>query len=173
MIPWHPFIVHFPLALTFLLPFGLLAMTILLEKKLLPQKAWIGLIIIQMIITASGYLAMETGEDDEKIVKEVVERIHISEHEVAAEKYVGVTVLTLSLSVALYFLAPALQLPLRLGVLALSLLAAFFAYETGQLGGELVYIHGASEAYDVQNKDEPLDEGEVFPAPEDEELISE
>ena len=162
MIPWHPFIVHFPLALTFLLPFGVLGLSILLKRKLLPEKIWVGIILVQMIITGGGYLALETGEDDEKVVKEIVERAYISEHEVAAEKYVGVTVLTLSLSVAVFFIAPALQFPLRMTILALSVLASYFALETGHLGAELVYVHGAAEAYDVHNKDEPLDEGELI-----------
>ncbi len=173
MLPWHPFIIHFPLALTFLLPIGILLQAILIKKNLISPKAWIGIILIQMVITGTGYLAMETGEDDEKIVKTVVEKKYIHEHEEAAEKYVGVSVLTLSLSVAVYFLAPALQLPIRLGILLLSFLACYFAYDTGYRGGELVYVHGAAEAYDQENKDETLDEGEVFLTPTEEELISE
>lgn len=165
MIPWHPFIVHFPLALSFLLPLGVILVTTLIKKNLLPGRAWIGMILVQMIITGTGYLALETGEDDEKLVKEVVEKLYIQEHEIAAEKYVGVTVLTLSLSVAVYFLSPSLQFPLRIGILLLSLLAAFFAYETGRKGAALVYVHGAPDAYDLENKDEPMDEGD--------ELISE
>lgn len=165
MLPWHPAIVHFPIALTFLLPFGILIFTILLKKDLMPRKAWLGMILVQMIITGSGYLAMETGEDDEKIVKTVVEKKYIHEHEEAAEKYVGVTVLTLALSVAVYFLAPALQFPIRLGILALSLLACYFAYNAAHRGGELVYVHGAADAYDLENKDEPLDEEGILPTP--------
>lgn len=165
MLPWHPSIVHFPLALTFLLPFGILIQAILLKKNLVPDKAWIGIILVQMIITGTGYLAMETGENEEKIVKTVVEKKYIHEHEEAAEKYVGVTVLTLALSVAVYFLAPALQFPIRLGIFALSLLACYFAYDAGHRGGELVYVHGAADAYDIENKDEPIDEDGLLPTP--------
>lgn len=166
MLPWHPSIVHFPLALAFLLPFGILIQTILIKKSLVPAKAWIGIILLQAVITGSGYIAMETGENDEKIVKTVMEKKYIHEHEEAAEKFVGVTVLTLALSVAVYFLSPALQFPIRLGILALSLLSCYLAYETGHRGGELVYIHGAADAYDIENSDEPLEEENgILPTP--------
>lgn len=158
MMPWHPWIVHFPLALSFLLPIGILVQAVLIRKNVIPPKAWIALIILQAFITGSGYLAMETGESDEKLVKTVVERHYIQQHEASGEKYVGVTVLTLALSIAVYFLAPALQFPLRLGILLLSLLACYFAFETGHRGGELVYVHGAADAFDIDNQDEPLEE---------------
>jgi hypothetical protein len=56
-------------------------------------------------------------------------------------------VLALVLSVAAYFLKTQIQIFVQLGVCLVSLAACFFAYRTGESGGELVYEHGAASAY--------------------------
>jgi len=143
-VPFHPIIVHLPLALTFILPLLLLAFAYFIKSNKMSPSAWLIIIGFQAILAGSGYLALETGETDEKIAAKVVSKSLIHEHEEKAEIFVGVTVLALVVSVAAFFIKKDLQFYLQLGVVILSLVACFLAYRTGESGGELVYRYGAA-----------------------------
>ena len=100
-----------------------------------------------MVTTVTGYVALESGEDEEALVQKVVDKKLIHHHEESAEIFVGSTVLALVLSVAVFFLRRELQFPIHLVVCLLSLISCYLVYETGGTGGELVYRHGAAGAY--------------------------
>jgi hypothetical protein len=53
----------------------------------------------------------------------------------------------LVISIAAFFIRKELQFPIKLSVAAIGLVSCYLAYKTGQLGGELVYLHGAASAY--------------------------
>lgn len=146
-VPFHPMIVHFPIALTFLLPVLVLIFSYMIKTGKMSPQGWLILVGLQMVTTATGYISLESGETEEHQVESVVERKFIHEHEETAEVFVGVTVLALVFSVAAYFVARNIQFYLHLSVALISLLSCYFAYKTGELGGELVYRHGAANAY--------------------------
>ena len=145
--PLHPSLVHLPLALAFILPPLVLIFALMIRKNKMAPQAWLIIIGLQLVTTVSGYVALETGEDEEHQVEKVVDKKIIHEHEERAEVFVGATVVALVLSVATFFLLKDIQFYLHLTIAAISLVSCFLAYRTGASGGELVYRHGAASAY--------------------------
>jgi uncharacterized membrane protein len=144
--PLHPAVVHLPIALALLMPLFATALMAVIVKGAAPARAWGVAVALQVLLVGFAWLAVETGEADEERVEKVVTEQHIHEHEEAAEWFLRV-------AAAAALLMAAGLLPDRrghigriAGVLAsLAVLAA--AVRTGHLGGELVYRHGAANAY--------------------------
>jgi uncharacterized membrane protein len=154
--PLHPLIVHFPIALTFILPILILVFAFMIKTQKMSHLAWLVIIGLQVATTATGYIALETGENEEHAVEKVLDKKLIQAHEESAEIFVGFTVLALVLSVGSYFLRTELQFLAQLVICAVTLVSGYLAYNTGSLGGELVYRHGAAQAY--TNNETSLDE---------------
>ena len=151
-IPLHPMIVHFPLAITFLLPILIFLFVWFIKNKKMDKSSWLVIIFLQLSVVVTGYIAIETGENEEERVEKVVEKKLIHEHEDASKVFLGSVVLVLVLSIGAYFVAPQISIPLKLGIGVLSLVSCFLALRAGQLGGELVYTHGAASAYGVEER---------------------
>ena len=144
--PIHPAIVHFPIVLTVLLPL-LVAGALLLARKGTPiRTAWLGVTAAAALLAGSAWLAVETGEQQEERVEDLVGEAAMDTHADRAELFLFFAAGTLLLTAA--GLARG-----RLGqagrvaatVAALGLLPA--GYRVGHSGGELVYKHGAAQAY--------------------------
>ena len=164
-IPNHALIVHFPLALAFLMPVLVLVVAFMMKKNKISNEGWLIIVGLQLVMTATGYASLQTGETEESIVERVVDKKLISEHEEAAEIFVGSTVIGLALSIAVYFLRAELQLYVQLGIVFFGLISTYFAFNAGKLGGELVYEHGAASAY-AQVIASPQEEPEgILPTP--------
>ncbi len=144
--PLHPAVVHLPIALAILVPILGIVGIPLIQTRFLPPRTWGVIVLLQVLLLASGWLALETGEEQEERVERVVAERHIEAHEEAAERFLllgGLGLLALSAGL----------LPGRngaagrvLGTLAaLGVLAA--GTSVGHSGGELVYVHGAASAY--------------------------
>lgn len=146
-MPLHPAIVHFPVALTFLLPFLVLVFAWAIRAGKMSKEMWFVIIGLQVLVTVSGYISLETGETDEDKVSAVVGKEILNRHEETAEIFVGLTVISLASGVVVWFLQPGLQEKARFAVVLLTLLPVFFAWRTGSLGGEIVYRHGGGSAH--------------------------
>jgi uncharacterized membrane protein len=146
-LPFHPLVVHFPLALSLLMPIFILVFAYMIKLKKMSPIAWAVVIGLQIVTTATGYVALETGEDEEEVVEKIVSKKWIHEHEEKAEIFVGSTVVLVVLSAAVFFLKSELQFAVRLVILFLSLVSAYLGLRTGHSGGELVYRYGAGAAY--------------------------
>lgn len=144
--PLHPAVVHLPIALAALIPLLALLTLWVIASGFLPARAWSLLVLLQALLLGSAWLALETGEQQEERVEKVVAERHISEHEEAAERFMalagaGFAVLCVGL------------LPGRAGRIGrlVGTLASFgvlaSAVSVGHSGGELVYKHGAANAY--------------------------
>jgi uncharacterized membrane protein len=144
--PLHPAIVHLPIALALLVP--LVALFALAAARLgfLPVRGWAFVVLLQLLLVGSGWLALETGEEQEERVEKVVAERHIEDHAERAERLLIVA------GVALVVIGAGLA-PSRVGALArplglaLSLAVAALAADVGHSGGLLVYEHGAAAAY--------------------------
>jgi len=144
--PLHPAVVHLPIALAILMPVLALLAALAIRRDWIPARAWSALVLLQAILVGSGWLATETGEEQEERVEEIVAERHIEEHEEFAERFLGVG------AVALVIVAAGL-LPARAGgvargaavVATLGVLAA--SVPVGHTGGALVYRYGAANAY--------------------------
>lgn len=146
-VPLHPLIVHFPIVLTFVMPILVIVFAWMIKNNKMSPKGWLLIIGLQLAVVITGYISLETGETEEHTVEKVVSKEYIHEHEEAAEIFVGSTVLALVLSIGVFFIRKEIQLPIKLTIAVLGLVSCFLAYRTGQLGGELVYKHGAASAY--------------------------
>jgi len=144
--PLHPAIVHLPIALAILIPGLALLGMVLILKGFLPVRAWGVVVLLQVLLLGSGWLALETGEDQEERVERIVAERHIEDHEEAAERFLLVA------GLGLLVLGAGL-LPERAGTTArvVGVLGAFAVLaagvSVGHSGGELVYKHGAASAY--------------------------
>lgn len=146
-VPLHPMIIHFPMALTFIMPLLIIVFAYMIKINKMTPKGWLVIIGLQLAVVITGYISLETGETEEHTVEKVVSKDLIHDHEEAAEIFVGSTVLALVLSIGVFFIRKELQLPIKLGIAVIGLVSCYLAYKTGTLGGELVYKHGAASAY--------------------------
>ena len=144
--PLHPAVIHLPIALAVLMP-GLAALSIyLIYKGFLPSRSWGAIVLLQALLVASAWAALETGEREEERVERIVAERHIETHEEAAERFFIFAWIGLLASAAGL-------LPRRVGSVArvagtfasLAVLAA--GISVGHHGAELVYRYGAASAY--------------------------
>ena len=85
--PLHPAVIHLPIALAVLMP-GLAALSIyLIYKGFLPSRSWGAIVLLQALLVASAWAALETGEREEERVERIVAERHIETHEEAAERF--------------------------------------------------------------------------------------
>lgn len=150
MLPFHPSIVHLPIVVSLILPVLVLVFALMIKSHKMAPKAWLIIVGLQLFTTATGYLALESGEAEEEVVTKVVEKKLVSAHEEAAEIFVGSTVLALVLGIAAFFIRKEYQFHLQLLIAFISLFSTYQGLVTGGLGGDLVYKHGAAAAYRVE-----------------------
>src|SRR5690606_3334773 len=119
-----------------------LALLVMERKGIITPKAWILAIGLQIIVSGSGFVAMELGEQDEEKVERFVDEAAIENHEERGEVFVWASVGALALTMAAAILkkVPALKIVALIGSVAL--LGPL--YLVGHSGGELVYEHGAA-----------------------------
>ena len=148
--PLHPAVVHFPIVLTFLLPLAVLGALWHGRRYPRARGAWILTTALAGALTASAWLAGQTGERDEEGVERVVPEAPLEDHEEAAERF-------LLLSAGVLLVAGAGLLRGRIGTAARLATAAgslglvVAGALVGHSGGELVYRHGAAAAHSAGN----------------------
>ncbi len=155
-IPLHPVVVHFPIVLSVLLPISALVALWAIRKGTTPRFTWAVPVALAAALAASSYVAIETGEREEDRVEQIVGHRAMHAHEEAAERFLVLS--GVLLLVSLTGLLP--RTPGRAGRLltlggAVGLLAA--GMQVGHSGGELVYQHGAANAYATDTGGEVLD----------------
>jgi uncharacterized membrane protein len=144
--PLHPAIVHFPVALAFIVPLMIVLAMILLRRGSTISAAWFPVLALATMMFFGTLIAKNTGEEEEDAVEEVVSRSVIHDHEETAELFTILAGILLALSVAAFLPAKWGKMA-RYGTLAMSIAVSVAAYRTGHSGGELVYEHGAASAY--------------------------
>ena len=151
-LPLHPKLVHLPLGLSVILPLIALVLLVAWWRGWVKPSCWRLVIGLQLVLVASAFFAMETGEEEEELVEEVVAERYIEPHEEAAELFFWATVVVLGLA----FAGAVLPGQRARQLVALATVAGTFAVlalgiRTGQAGGELVYRHGAAAVYTTDN----------------------
>jgi uncharacterized membrane protein len=144
--PLHPAVVHFPIVLMFLLPLAAIAALWRQRRSPGSRGAWVLTTVLAGALTASAWLAVETGEGDEEGVERVVPETALESHEEAANRF-------LLLSAGVLVIAGAGLLRGRVGaaarvataVGAVGLVVA--GTLVGHSGGALVYQYGAAAAH--------------------------
>ena len=144
--PIHPAIVHLPIALTLLLPLIVGAAWLLARRGFPIRSAWVGVVAGVALLSGSAWLAVETGEQQEERVEKVVSEGALESHEERANLFLGLAAGTLVLSLA-GLASGRVGKYGRIAAAAASLALVPAGYFVGHTGGELVYRHGAAQAY--------------------------
>ena len=144
--PLHPAVVHFPIVFAALLPVAALLALLAIRRGTAPLRAWAFPMALAVGLTGSAWVALETGEAEEERVEAYVAESAIHEHEEAAERFLLVAgVVTLLGGVGL--LSGTVGSAARLVATAGTALVLLAGVQVGRAGGELVYEHGAAQAY--------------------------
>ena len=153
--PLHPAIVHFPIVLAVFAPLLFVAAFAAIHTGRAPKRIWLAVVVFQVVVTLSAWVAVETGENEEDRVERVVAERHIEAHEENAERFLVISGLVIPLAIAGGWLAGTLGTALRAATIVVSLATLAAAGATGHSGGELVYTHGAAAAYVQPGADGP------------------
>lgn len=158
--PLHPAVVHLPMALVALLPVAAIVALWAIHRGARPLHAWAVPLAFAVLLTGSAWLALETGEQEEERVEEVVSESVLHEHEEAAERFLvlaGVLTLVAGVGLAGGTVGSAARILATVGTIGVLVAGV----QVGSLGGELVYVHGAASAYtDAQVGSASADGGE-------------
>jgi hypothetical protein len=145
-MPLHPLVVHFPIVLAVLFPISVAAALWAVRKGATPRRVWAVPVALGLSLTLSAWVALETGEDQEDRVEEVVGKSALHGHEEAAERFLvvaGVVTLVAVAGLARGTVGRAARLVTAAGTVGI--VAA--GIQVGHSGGMLVYRHGAASAY--------------------------
>jgi hypothetical protein len=144
--PLHPAVVHFPIVFAVLLPLAALGALWFIRKGSVPLRAWAFPLAIAVGLTGSAWVALQTGEAEEERVEAFVAEAAIHEHEEAAERFLlvaGVVTLVAGAGLLSGMFGSAARIVATAGTVAVLLAGV----QVGRAGGELVYEHGAAQAY--------------------------
>ena len=144
--PLHPAVVHFPIVLVILLPIVAFAALWAIRRGASPRRAWAVPVAVSAALLLSAGVAIRTGEAEEERVESFVSEEVLHEHEEAAERFLvlsGILLLVTGAGLAGGTLGRAGRLLSSVGAVGL----VFVGAQVGAAGGELVYRHGAANAY--------------------------
>lgn len=147
-ILFHPKLVHLPIALAVLMPLVTGGILLAWWREWLPARTWGVAVALQVILVGSGVLALRSGDVEGERVEGVVAERFVEAHEEAAEAFVWASggvlaVMLLGLALSSRPTGPITATVATLG----TLIVLWLGYRTGQAGGDLVYRHGAAQAY--------------------------
>ena len=144
--PLHPAIVHFPVVLAVILPTFAIGAALVIRRGARPRRAWAVPVAGAAALALSAWAAVETGEAQDERVEQVVAEQPLSVHEETAEMFLTGSVILFVVTAAGLaggIAGRAARASSVIGSLALVIGAA----RVGHTGGELVYRHGAANAY--------------------------
>ncbi len=85
--PLHPALVHFPIVLVMLLPIAAAVALWTIHRGTRPTRAWLVPLAFAAALSASAWLAVETGEQQEEKVEDVVGEAAMDTHAEGAERF--------------------------------------------------------------------------------------
>lgn len=144
--PLHPAVVHLPVAFAVILPLFAIGAIWFIRRGSRPRAAWGVTVAMAVALVASAWVSLQTGEQQEERVEDVVGEAAIHQHEEAAELFIAVSAGVLV--IALGGLAPGRLGQLSRWATAAGTIAVLGAgWNVGHSGGMLVYRDGAASAY--------------------------
>ena len=162
--PLHPAVVHVPIALAVLLPAFAAAALVAIRAGWIPARAWIGVVALQAALVGFAWFAIETGEEQEEKVEDVVAESHIEDHEEAAERFLYVAIGAALVSAA-GLLSGSRGGVGRAATVAAGLAVLAAGIAVGHSGGELVYKYGAASVYARESQIAPAASASEAAAP--------
>lgn len=148
-LPWHPSVVHFPLVLGLLVPLlGAILFWFTRSDDTLAQKAFRLPLAAQAFALITAIVAQRTGDGDHERVEDFVDTALLHGHEEAGELFTIATGVVFAIWFASALAREAkVARSAALVAVAAGIVAAVLGMRAGHLGGELVYIHGAADAW--------------------------
>lgn len=145
-LPLHPLVVHFPVVFAVLAPVFAIGALIAIKRGSRPLVAWGITAVLVAALSASSFVALETGEDQEDAVENVVPDAALDTHEDAADRFFSLSLVLLGVTAA-GFLPRRAGTAARIVATAGTLAMVVAGYQVGHSGGALVYEHNAGAAY--------------------------
>lgn len=162
--PLHPALVHFPIVLALLAPLVAATLFWAIDTGRVPANAWLGVVLLQIVVLGAGWGTAEAGENEEERVERVVAEAPIEAHEEAAERFLWLAGLTIPIAAA-GLLAGGIGRGARMLTIAACAATAFGVLQVGDSGGKLVYDHGAANAY-LETTGKTSSETDLYPGSE-------
>lgn len=160
--PIHPALVHFPIVLAVLLPFAAAGALVAVRRGARKRPVWSLAVVMAAVLFGAAFASVKTGEAQEEVVEDVlVSEEPLHEHEEAAERLLVLAGIVLALS-PIGLLAGRAGTAGRAATTVASLALAAAAWPVGTSGGELVYRHGAAQAW-VETASRNADAGAAEP----------
>jgi uncharacterized membrane protein len=144
--PLHPAVVHFPIVLAFLLPAAAAWAALAIRRGASSRRAWAPVGLLAALLFLSAWVSVKTGQGQEETAEDVVGESALHGHEEAAERFVIAAGVLFGLA-ALGLAGGRIGSAGRLAAAAGSVVALAMVVQTGHSGGQLVYRHGAAQAY--------------------------
>lgn len=145
-LPLHPIVVHFPVVFSVLAPVFAIGALVAIKRGSRPLVAWGITAALVAALSGSSFVALETGEDQEEAVENVVPGSALDTHEDAADRFFTLSLVLLGVTAA-GFLPRRAGTAARLVATAGTLVMVVAGYQVGHSGGSLVYEHNAGAAY--------------------------
>jgi len=145
--PLHPAVVHFPIVLALLLPVAVGTGMLFIRRGARARPVWSLMVALSALLFAAAYVSVRTGQAQEETVEDALASERpLHEHEEAAERFLILSGILLVLS-PIGLLAGRAGTAGRTAVAVGSVALAVAIWPVGESGGDLVYEHGAAQAY--------------------------
>jgi uncharacterized membrane protein len=145
--PFHPQLVHLPIALGLLAP--LLALACLWGLRRAPDRwrLWSLVIVFQLLTSVTAWVALTSGESDARRLEAKPElREALAEHRAAGERYFVLSLAAVLCALLAY--KPTPRSPsLRAATVALQFVLAALLIETAFRGTYLAHVRGAARVW--------------------------
>jgi hypothetical protein len=136
--PLHPAIVHFPIVFMILLPVAAFGALWAIRRGVPAIPAWRFPVLAAAVLSASAWLALETGEIDEHRAERIVGEQALETHEAAAKRFFALTLGALLVTSA-GLVRGNLGRGARVAASAAALGLVIAGYQVGHSGGRIVY----------------------------------
>jgi len=148
--PLHPAVVHFPVVLACLLPIFIGGALWSIRRGAAVRRAWLLPTAMAAALAASAWLSVETGEAQDERVERVVGEAPLETHEEIAEAFLTTSV-AVTVIAAAGLIGGVAGRTARVLTAVGSLALVAVVIRVGHTGGQLVYRHGAANAYTLPN----------------------
>ncbi len=145
--PFHPQLVHLPIALGLLAPLLGLVCAWGLGRAPERWRLWALVIVFQLLTSVAAWVALTTGEADARRIEAKPElRSALAEHRAAGERFFVASLAAVVLAVLAY--KPARRAAgLRAATVALQFVLAALLLETAVRGTYLAHVRGAARVW--------------------------